>query len=146
MLSFRASPAAGSQCLPQQTELPGWLSGSQQGPQLSKDFPQSCPKLFPVACSLCFQSPASLSGRRSPLSRMPDPILYSPPLCVGARDPDAGKITQNKSQPGPKIVKIIDHGGRERERTGLKNISVFGGSGFKDLQKIPSSSLSPSPD
>lgn len=46
---------------------------------------------------------------------MPDPILYSRPLCVGARDPDVGEITQNKSQPGPKSGKIIDQEEREKE-------------------------------
>ena len=66
MLFIGASPV-GSLGLPQQAGLPGWRSGSQQGPQVSKDFPQSCAKLFPAACSLCLQSAASLPRQASPI-------------------------------------------------------------------------------
>lgn len=43
--SLRASPA-GSPCLLQQTGLPGWRRGSQQGPQVSKDPPPLPPEPF----------------------------------------------------------------------------------------------------
>lgn len=61
MLSFWASPPAGNQCLPKQTGLPGWLSGSQQGPQVFKDFPR--------AVQSCSRLPAACASNRQPLSR-----------------------------------------------------------------------------
>lgn len=53
---------------PQQTGLPGWPRDWQLGPQVPKDFPQSCSKLFPTARSLRFQSVASLGPQESPIN------------------------------------------------------------------------------
>lgn len=93
--SLFGPPRRAASVSPQQT---GYLSGPVAGswdPTFRKISPravQSCSRL--PARSLGFQSVDSL-GQQEPLLTTPDPILYSRPLCVGARDSDAGEITQN---------------------------------------------------
>lgn len=95
-------------------------------------------KIFPRAAQSCSRLPTApasnrhpLSGCSTPLSAVPYSILFSGPLCVGARTQTRVKLHKTRFSLGLSLGKSL--GGV----SGLKNISVFGDLVFKTRRSHP---------